>query len=413
MAAKDSRTPPGSYRPAALVAALSVFAALGCGDGATDPAVNAAYLVVNPDSVALELAGSAQLEVTVFAADSTAIADAVPTFRSNAPSLVAVSTAGTVSSVGGIGASSLTVTSGSVSVLVPVAIFTHPEGILTASLPLDARPFGIAISKQGVAYVTQLDAAQVARIDLPVLSLSGSVAVQSIPTSVTFDHAGAVAYVSNQFDQSVSVIDVARNLEIGRYTLGVNPLVVTMNPEGTELWVTSGHDLVFGIDVTADSLVTFFEVEGAPNGMAFHPQEEDCIYVSAFLGRTVTEFAGYLRRRVFEMPEATPQGVAVSPDGAELYVANESGPAKVVTLSSGAVRSMAGAKFGFGLAQSPGGVVLYMSVPGLGQVLVIDRESGQVSRTIITGGQPRRIAFDMFGETALVADESGWVHVIR
>jgi len=106
MAAKASRTPPGSHRPATLVAALSVFAAIARGDGVSDPAVNAAYLVVHPDSVTLELAGSAQLKVTVFAADSTVIADAVPVFRSNAPSVVAVSSAGTVSSVGGVAGSS-------------------------------------------------------------------------------------------------------------------------------------------------------------------------------------------------------------------------------------------------------------------------------------------------------------------
>jgi YVTN family beta-propeller protein len=387
---------------------------LACGDGATDPAVNAAYLIVRPDSVPLEVAGWVQLEVTVLDEDSAVIADAVPAFRSNDPFLVVVSSAGTVSSAGGIGSSSLTVTSGSASVLVPVAVFTHPEGVLTTSLPLDSRPFGIAISWQGVAYVTQLDAAQLARIDLPALSLSGGVAVQSVPTSVTFDHAGTTAYVSNQFDQSVSVVDVGRDVEIGRYMLGINPLIVTMNPGGTELWVTSGHDWVLGIDVTADSLVSVMQVEGAPNDIVFHPHEEDCFYVSASLGSAVTEFAGYLRRRVFEMPTATPQGLVVSPDGSELYVADEAGPIKVVTLSSGTVRSFAsGALGGFGLAQSPGGAVLYMTVPGLGQVLVIDRESGQVSRTISTGGQPRRVAFDLFGQTALVADESGWVHVIR
>ncbi len=414
MAASDSGTPPGSRRPTIQLAALSVLAAVACGDGATGPIVNAAYLVVTPDSAPLELAGSVQLEVTVFDADSAVIADAVPVFRADDPSLIVVSPSGTVTSVGGIGSSSVTVTSGSASALVPVAVFTHPEGVVTASLPLDSRPFGIAISWQGVAYITQLDAARLGRIDLPTLSLSGSVAVRSVPTSVTFDHAGATAYVSNQFDQSVSVVDVGRNLEIGLYLLGINPLVSTMNPEGTELWLTSGHDWVLGIDVTADSLVWFSQVEGAPNGIVFHPHEEDCFYVSAFLGGTVTEFAGYQRRRVFELPTSAPQGMALSPDGSELYVADEAGPIRVVELSSGTVRSFgADAMGGFGLAQSPGGAVLYMTVPGLGQVLAIDRESGQVSKTITTGGQPRRIAFDLFGQTALVADESGWVHVVR
>ena len=52
-----------------------------------------------------------------------------------------------------------------------------------------------------------------------------------------------------------------------------------------------------------------------------------------------------------------------------------------------------------------------------GRVLVIDRTTRKIVRKIIhtidVGGKPRRIAFSADGLTAFVANELGWVDVLK
>jgi YVTN family beta-propeller protein len=48
-----------------------------------------------------------------------------------------------------------------------------------------------------------------------------------------------------------------------------------------------------------------------------------------------------------------------------------------------------------------------------GRVVVIDRGTLSVCATIDTGGKPRRIAFDRTGRLAIIANEAGWVDLVR
>src|SRR5437879_7767712 len=43
---------------------------------------------------------------------------------------------------------------------------THPAGVIVLSAPLAGRPYGVAVSSKNVAYITQLDASRLARVDL-------------------------------------------------------------------------------------------------------------------------------------------------------------------------------------------------------------------------------------------------------
>ena len=104
------------------------------------------------------------------------------------------------------------------------------------------------------------------------------------------------------------------------------------------------------------------------------------------------------------------QDVAVSPDGGTLYVAHEdSGAIDVVNSATGAVTSKITTPAGvFGLKLAIDGKTLWATEPS-GSVLVIDRLSGQVSRTFSVGGIPRRIAFDRATGRAVVSNEFGWL----
>src|SRR5438034_5505759 len=64
------------------------------------------------------------------------------------------------------------------------ALTTHPGGVVSATQPLGQRPFGTAVSRHGVVYVTRLDAESLGRAKLPHTTFSDGVTVGSVPTDV-------------------------------------------------------------------------------------------------------------------------------------------------------------------------------------------------------------------------------------
>ncbi len=108
-----------------------------------------------------------------------------------------------------------------------------------------------------------------------------------------------------------------------------------------------------------------------------------------------------------------PQGMALSANGAELYVANEvSNVLHIITLSSGAVTSVPLSSGEEGMALGSDGK-LYIGEVFAGLVEVVDPVTRTVVRTINTGGTPREVAADAARNQVLVANEAGWVDFVH
>jgi DNA-binding beta-propeller fold protein YncE len=109
-----------------------------------------------------------------------------------------------------------------------------------------------------------------------------------------------------------------------------------------------------------------------------------------------------------------PQGLALSSDGKELYAAGEAGEFVVTDLERGTekarIRLGAG---GFGIALTPDQAQIWITVPRTGQILVVDRASRALVAAVALGGTPRRLAFSRSGDTAVIADEAGAIHLVR
>ena len=114
---------------------------------------------------------------------------------------------------------------------------------------------------------------------------------------------------------------------------------------------------------------------------------------------------------------ATPgrtNGMVLAPDQETLYVANDYlSRVHVITLSTGAVGTIAlnGGPFALGLG--PDGARLYASLTFDGKVQVVDRANRRVIQTIVTGGAPRLMIADATQGLVVVANEAGWVDLLR
>ena len=110
----------------------------------------------------------------------------------------------------------------------------------------------------------------------------------------------------------------------------------------------------------------------------------------------------------------TPQDIVLSPDGAELYVANLAHGVQVWDVNTSTlVTTIPLQGGGFGLAMSPDGAQLYAAATLSGQVYVIDRTTREVIRILSVGGLPRRIAFSTKGDVAVFSNEAGSVAFVR
>lgn len=356
------------------------------------------------------------LGVQVLDAVGQVIPNATFSFVSDKTNIVTVSATGLLTSVGPTGTANITVTSGALKTKVAVTVLptTHPAGNIAATLAF-ANAFGVAISPQGVVYVSSLGG-DIGRIDLPTLSFDATItsAVGSTLDGMAFDAQGSTAFVAGP-SGGLGIIDVSTNTLTGSVVppsgLG-GAFSVAVSPNGSDVYL-GGSNAVFAINPGTKTVDATITVPGTANHLALHPTMP-FLYVSLVDANQVVEVNTQTNAitRTFNVG-ATPQGVAVSLDGTELYVAQESGSLTIIDLATGSQTPVNLQVPGFGLALSPDGAQLYIAAAQAGKVVVVDRISRTVVKTITTGGEPRRVAFDASGQTAAVANDGGWVDIIQ
>ena len=398
-----------SLRRLAIPAALTLLAA--CSDS-TGPEAPALRVVIEDDSAALRQGGTFALRARVVDRQGVEVPGAQVRWRTRGD---AVGIDGGTLLARAPGAAVVVASvEGGESDSLPVDVFGHPEGRLVDRVPLGFAPFGVAVSRQGVALVTQAWGEKVARLSVDPLVAIASIDVGVIPTAVAFDPGGRTAYVTNQWSRSVGVIDVSSGRQVATIPLRGDPFVVTVSADGATIYATQSDGWVFAIGRETLRVVDSVHVGHAPNGFALHP-DGTRLYVSSAWGATIAEVDMATNRvlRTFE-PGGMPQGIVVSPDGGELYAANEEGWLDVYELASGErTARVPTAGGGFGIALSPDEAHVYVSLSNAGKVDVVNLAARRVTISLDVGGTPRRIAFDHHGRNAIVANEAGWVDLVR
>jgi YVTN family beta-propeller protein len=134
-------------------------------------------------------------------------------------------------------------------------------------------------------------------------------------------------------------------------------------------------------------------------------------YALCCMGVTAALACGEPTEPQRDRPASLRVTTATTPDGSELYVANEASGLDVVNVVSGAVTSYGFGTAGYGLGLTPDGAQLYVLLPDAGEVRVLERATRLPVKTILVGGRPRNVAFAVNGRTALVANEQAVVFI--
>jgi YVTN family beta-propeller protein len=305
---------------------------------------------------------------------------------------------------------SVTITSGALTDLQLAVTCQGTSPTVVATVPLLGAPYGVAVSAAGVIYAAQIGGSTLARGDLDTRTFTSSVTVGSTPPHVTFNPAGTTAYATLQTGQALAVVDVATNSLTTTVPLASDGFNLIVSPDGQRVYVTTADGTLYIVNAATNSVITTLAVGAAANGLAFSP-DGTVLYVSSRDAGTVVAIdpATNTITRTYTV-NGMPQRLAVSPDGSELYVANEISGLDVVNVVSGVVSSVDFGTAAYGLGLTPNGTHLYVLLPQLGQVRVLDRATRAPVKTLSVGGIPRNVAFASDG-TALVANEEAVVFI--
>lgn len=268
-------------------------------------------------------------------------------------------------------------------------------------------PYGVAVSSAGVVYVTALDIHQLGRYDLPSHALSNDpVQTNLSPTDVAFTPDGSTAFIASAAER-IGIVELAANRQYTTIPIVGFAIRVLVSPDGSTLYATTSASDLLVMNIATKHWTTL-SLRSDGTGLAFDPMRP-VLYVSTY-GGTIYEVNrdSNTIARSFQLA-GRPRDVAVSPDGERLFIANEGGELEVRSTTTlerlAAVKAAEGA---FGLAASPDGKLLYVTRPSYHDALILDAHDYTVLQRI-TGGSPRRVAFDPSGTTAIITNGKNYV----
>jgi methanogen extracellular protein (TIGR04279 family) len=218
---------------------------------------------------------------------------------------------------------------------------------------------------------------------------------------------GPYAYITNYFNNTVSVIDTAANNVVGTVNVGSNPFGVAVSPDGANVYVTNlGSSNVSVIDAATNTVIATVNVGKRPYGIAVSP-EGSKVYVTNERSNTVSVIDTATNTVVATLSVGSwPSGVAVSPDGKAVYVVNEDGTVSVIDTATNTVTATVEVGINpIAVAVSPDGTKVYVTNYESNTVSVIDTATNTVTATVEVGSCPGGIAVSPDGSKVFVTNE--------
>ena len=213
---------------------------------------------------------------------------------------------------------------------------------------------------------------------------------------------GARVYVTNSFQDTVTVIDTLTNTVIDTIIVGQSPLGIAITPDGTRAYVANHSGSISIIDTSTNTVITTIADSDIPLGVAITPDGSRA-YVSNARGsisvvdistNTIITNIPIIDFLVpgFGFPAGNLFAIALTPDGTRGYVVSHStGKTYVISTISNTMIATIPSPPGspLSIAVSPNGTRVYTATLGfIAQVLVIDTASNTIIGTIHAGGPP-------------------------
>lgn len=225
------------------------------------------------------------------------------------------------------------------------------------------------------AYITNQGDHTVSIVDLNTLQSVNKLAVGQAPVGVAIDHFSQRLFVSNVESRSISVIDIAKPTVLGEVKLGFTPVGLQLSKDGS---------LLFVADWFADRIFVYRQatlMKALANNQPAEVEKE------ILLGRA-------------------PAGMAISREGASLYVtlrdSNNVGVIDVRTLTP--IHTIPVGQHPFGISLSNDGRTMVVVNVESNSISLIDTHQDKVTDTIRVGEHPYCVTSNADGSRLFVSN---------
>jgi len=268
---------------------------------------------------------------------------------------------------------------------------------------------GLADVNPTYTYVTNKYDNNVSVINTSTNTVVDTFSVELIPDGIAITPNGLYAYVANGASSSVSVINTSTNTIVSTITVGTSPYGVAITPNGLYAYVANvGSNNVSVINTSTNTVVDTIPVGTYPADAAITPNGLYA-YVANVGSNNVSVINTSTNTVVDTIPVGTyPDGVAITPNGLYAYVVNYgSNNVSVINTSTNTIVSTITVGTNpYGVAITPNGLYAYVVNYGSNNVSVINTSTNTVVDTIPVGTNPVDAAITPNGLYAYVANVS-------
>ncbi|MCW3074880.1 MAG: C-terminal target protein [Flaviaesturariibacter sp.] len=263
----------------------------------------------------------------------------------------------------------------------------------------------------GFAYIANNLDGTVSVINSATNVVTATIPAGVSPIGVAASADGSKVYVTNNSSGSgsVSVINTATNTVSATIPVGSSPYGVAVSADGSKVYVAnSGSNTVSVINTSTNTIAATVTVGTRPRGVVISPDGSK-VYVTNDISNTVSVIATATNTVSATIPVGTaPYGVTVSTDGSKVYVANNiSNTVSLVNTATNAVTATISVGSGaYGVGLSPDESKLYVTNALSHNVSVVSTATNTVTATIAVGLSPRGISFSQDGTRAYTANSS-------
>ena len=249
-----------------------------------------------------------------------------------------------------------------------------------------------------------------AALSNPTHAQEGVMARSSIKGNPT-DVCGDLAYVTNSYSNTLSVIDLNEERLVATHTTGTAPVNPTFNRDWTKLYFANVEDGTLSIVDTETGNIVDTIPAGAPHpsGLRFMPDGKHLVI--SFIGEETSDpgMLGIMDlasgKLVKTIPvQAQSERFDLTPDGKRAYVANLVAQSiSVVDLEKGSVIATIPSpeKYPFNVLVSPKGSRAYVGAVMGNKIIEIDTTTNEIIKTIETAAGPNGMTFTPDGDNIL------------
>jgi len=214
--------------------------------------------------------------------------------------------------------------------------------------------------------------------------------------------------------KTVQVIDTTTDTVVADITVGTAPWGLSETPDGTEVYVANAEDSTVSVlNTSTNSVVATIPVDNDPVCLQVSPNGK-YVYVGNSGGGSVSVIQTSTNTVVATIPVKNPEQIAISPDGATVFVSNlwlndantYGGVTVIDAMSNQVVTTIVLNDAIDGIAVAPDDASVYVTELTLNQIVQISTVTYKVVAQIAVGARPTAIVITPNGHAAYVTDSA-------